>query len=557
MEQKVGEYFLEKGIVSQADISDALAYQKTHPAYLGEILLKLGKIPESELLQYLSKHFNVQYISSEKLEKMAVSNPADIIPLKMAMDKTIFPLQYSFNNYRLTILTYEPQNVKLFDELKILLNGVHTVIPVVATSNSIKALVLKQYKNDPAAFDRLVRNTVNFGSDSFYHGSNENIISLENPNDVEMASRIQDIATMDDEKLHQERRETFSMIVNQANLDGTKKIDVTSVTASMISAMPSWVREQGNQLIELLRIFSNLLDSARSDTFFAHSQRVAILCKELGEAMGLSEVELYDLSIAAYLHDVGKRLHLTALDILSKTNTDKMGSYSKIASKLFADIQLSQLSLNCLENMYETYNGQGFPKGLKLNEIPIGSLTLLLADAYDVMTRISNISVQEAFKQLKSTMFFPDRLINALETTQQISSAVGSNSAKKLLGVIITHKRFDLDDISDKFNRVNVETIKTKTIEKAALYIKEKREELDFILCDIDMPESAITPLRLLTVIKHKKEIAGIPFYFFSQYSVDKNTTTAANALNVSGIFPNYHPVEMTRKIADEIRKKA
>ena len=151
---RVGEYFLEKGLISESDLSLALSFQKTHPTYLGEILLKLNKIPEIELLQYLSKQFNVQYITSEKLEKMAVTNPADILPLKMAMDKTIFPLKYSVNNYRLTLLTYEPQNIVLFDELKILLNGVQTVVPVVAPSNTVKALILKQYNNDITAFAR-------------------------------------------------------------------------------------------------------------------------------------------------------------------------------------------------------------------------------------------------------------------------------------------------------------------------------------------------------------------------------------------------------------------
>ena len=158
--RKVGEYFLDKGLILESDIALALSFQKTHPTYLGEILFKLGKIPETELLQYLSKQFNVQYITSEKLEKMAVMNPSDTIPLRMAMDKTIFPLKYSVNNYRLTLLTYEPQNIVLFDELKILLNGVQTIVPVVAPSNVIKALILKQYNNDLSAFDRLVRNTV-------------------------------------------------------------------------------------------------------------------------------------------------------------------------------------------------------------------------------------------------------------------------------------------------------------------------------------------------------------------------------------------------------------
>ena len=547
---KVGEYFLDKGLISESDISLALSFQKNHPTYLGEILFRLGKIPETELLQYLSKQFNVQYITSEKLEKMAVMNPSDIIPLKMAMDKTIFPLKYSINNYRLTLLTYEPQNLVLFDELKILLNGVQTVVPVVAPSNVIKALILKQYNNDISAFDRLVRNSVNINNGFF---SNETIISLDNPNDIEMANRIQDIATMDEDKLRQENRETFSMIVNKADL-AEPKIDVTAVTTSMLSNMPSWAREQGNQLIELLRVFSNLLDVARGDEYFAHSQRVAILCKEIGEAIHLSDVELYDLTIAAYLHDVGKKIHITALDLKNQTSLERMKNYSQIVTKLFADVQLSKLALNCLENMYETYNGQGFPRGLKLNEIPVGSLILLLANTYDFMTRISNIPPKEALSQLKATMFFSDRIIEALEQTQQISEA--NSSLKKITAIVISQKKFDLDDIADKFSRVNVDAIKAKTIEKAAQIIKEEKDHLGFILCDIDMTDSAITPLKLLAAIKHKKEISGIPFYFFSQYSVDKNTTIAANALKVSGIFANYHPVEMTRKIAEEIRKK-
>ena len=547
---KVGEYFLDKGLISESDISLALSFQKNHPTYLGEILFRLGKIPETELLQYLSKQFNVQYITSEKLEKMAVMNPSDIIPLKMAMDKTIFPLKYSINNYRLTLLTYEPQNLVLFDELKILLNGVQTVVPVVAPSNVIKALILKQYNNDISAFDRLVRNSVNINNGFF---SNETIISLDNPNDIEMANRIQDIATMDEDKLRQENRETFSMIVNKADL-AEPKIDVTAVTTSMLSNMPSWAREQGNLLIELLRVFSNLLDVARGDEYFAHSQRVAILCKEIGEAIHLSDVELYDLTIAAYLHDVGKKIHITALDLKNQTSLERMKNYSQIVTKLFADVQLSKLALNCLENMYETYNGQGFPRGLKLNEIPVGSLILLLANTYDFMTMISNIPPKEALNQLKATMFFSDRIIEALEQTQQISEA--NSSLKKITAIVISQKKFDLDDIADKFSRVNVDAIKAKTIEKAAQIIKEEKDHLGFILCDIDMTDSAITPLKLLAAIKHKKEISGIPFYFFSQYSVDKNTTIAANALKVSGIFANYHPVEMTRKIAEEIRKK-
>jgi hypothetical protein len=54
--------------------------------------------------------------------------------------------------------------------------------------------------------------------------------------------------------------------------------------------------------------------------------------------------------------------------------------------------------------------------------------------------------------------------------------------------------------------------------------------------------------------MKHKKDLSDIPFFFFSQFSIDKNTMTSARALKANGIFPNYHPIEMTRKIIEEIK---
>jgi len=68
------------------------------------------------------------------------------------------------------------------------------------------------------------------------------------------------------------------------------------------------------------------------------------------------------------------------------------------------------------------------------------------------------------------------------------------------------------------------------------------------------MPDSTITPIKFLAALKHKKEFSEIPFYFFSQFSIDRNIITAAKALKISGIFPNYHPIEMTRKIVDDIK---
>ncbi len=540
---KVGQYFIEKGLVTEKDVASALEYQKKRPGYLGEILLFQELITETDLLHYLSKRFNVQYISSEKLEKIPAQHPVDVIPEKLAFEKNIYPLKYSFNNFRLTILTHEPQNIALFDELKVLLTGVNTIVPVVSSSNAVKALIYKQYKGDLSAFERLVKKGVEM---NILLPGSESIIGHESL--IDRSDRIKDIIT-EDNRDRRENNATFSAILNQGEI-----IETTSATASMVSLMPGLSKDQQGQMLEIIRVFANILDTARDDSYFGHTQRVVNLSQEIGHEMSLTDVELHDLVVASYLHDVGKKTHFTALDIKQKTNHEKLIKYSSVASKLFSNIDFSKLTMSYLSNMYETYNGSGIPKGISLNEVPAGSMILLLSDTYDHMTRVSKIPAATAFKQIKDLLFFPEKLLAALKKTEQIDSMPQSVDTPIMEGLIISRKRFDCDDISDKLNRLNVKTNKADLFEKAAQIIKDKKGSLNFILCDLDMPESTITPIKFLAALKHKLEFSAIPFYFFSQYTIDRNIITAAKALKISGIFPNYHPIEMTRKIVEDLK---
>ena len=544
MPVKVGEYFLEKGLITEKNIQEALELQKSKKNYLGETLLHLGYITETDLLQYLSKRFNVQFISTEKMEKMAVQKPSDIIPEKLAVDKNIFPLKYSFNSFRLTLITHEPQNLALFDELKIVLTGVQTVVPVVAISNAVKALIFKQYRGDLQAFDRLVKKGVDL---NLMMPGHENIIGDNIDGDIGNV-----IKNINSDNSENEFRDTFSMIVNQGEILSVKE-GSSSISPSMISHMPSWAKEQKGQMLELLRIFSNILDSNRDQVFFGHTQRVAALSQELGDELNLSEVELHDLLIASYLHDVGKKHHVTALDIAEKVNPERFVRYSDVAAKLFSTVDLSRLTLSYLANMYETYNGRGLPHGLRLDEVPAGSQILLLSDSFDYMTRISKIPAPAAFKQLAELRFFSEKLLEALKNVQQIDSMPSKSTTPHLEALLISRKRFELDDIAEKLNRLNVKTYRTEKVEKAAQIIKEKKTALSFILCDLDMPDSAISPLKLLAAMRRKPDIGNIPFYFFSQFSVDKNVLATCKALKASGVFPSYHPIEMTKKIIDEV----
>lgn len=130
----------------------------------------------------------------------------------------------------------------------------------------------------------------------------------------------------------------------------------------------------------------------------AHSKRVSLLCQTIGKAMGLAESEISRLKIAGLLHDIGK----IAIEegILNKPGKLTAQEWEQI--KLHPDIgyrilnssyEMADLADYILAH-HERWDGKGYPKGLKGEEIPFISRIISLADSYDAM--ISRRSYRDA-----------------------------------------------------------------------------------------------------------------------------------------------------------------
>lgn len=121
----------------------------------------------------------------------------------------------------------------------------------------------------------------------------------------------------------------------------------------------------------------------------AHSKRVSLLCQTLGKAMGLSESEISRLKVAGLLHDIGK----IAIEerILNKPGklTDKEWEQIKLHPDIGYRILNSSYEMadlaDCILAHHERWDGKGYPKGLKGEEIPLISRIISLADSYDAM----------------------------------------------------------------------------------------------------------------------------------------------------------------------------
>ena len=121
-----------------------------------------------------------------------------------------------------------------------------------------------------------------------------------------------------------------------------------------------------------------------------HARHLQNLALALGEEIGLAEHELTKLSLGALLHDVGKvAIPERILDKpgpLSKEEWEIMKQHPESGYRIVASspelLEVAEIVLS----HHEYWNGQGYPRNLKGEEIPLAARIISIVDAYDAMT---------------------------------------------------------------------------------------------------------------------------------------------------------------------------
>lgn len=121
-----------------------------------------------------------------------------------------------------------------------------------------------------------------------------------------------------------------------------------------------------------------------------HAQRLLQLSKHMGESMNLPQTTLQELELLAVLHDIGKiGVPDSILNKPGKLNDDEwviMKRHSEIGSRITQSVpEFVRISEYILSH-HERWDGKGYPRGLKGEEIPIQSRILSIVDSYDAMT---------------------------------------------------------------------------------------------------------------------------------------------------------------------------
>ncbi len=148
-----------------------------------------------------------------------------------------------------------------------------------------------------------------------------------------------------------------------------------------------------------------------------HLSRVMKYALLIAKEMCLTGDEMVELKYACFLHDVGKIYIET--DILKKKKLEpgemeQIKMHSEKGAKIIEGIKFLEGVKEAVFCHQERYDGKGYPKGLKGEEIPILARIVSVADAFDAMTSDrpykKKMNFQEAMDEIENnagTQFDP------------------------------------------------------------------------------------------------------------------------------------------------------
>jgi len=128
------------------------------------------------------------------------------------------------------------------------------------------------------------------------------------------------------------------------------------------------------------------------DYTFAHSVDVCTLAVLVAVQLGYAENRLHELAIGSLLHDIGKiRIDEELLKKPTRLNDDEMAvmrAHTLFGFEILRNQkgELSFPSIHIALQHHEKYDGTGYPRGLKRDEIHEFSRIVSVVDVYDAIT---------------------------------------------------------------------------------------------------------------------------------------------------------------------------
>ena len=155
------------------------------------------------------------------------------------------------------------------------------------------------------------------------------------------------------------------------------------------------VEDQKRHAVEISSLHLRTIETlalaieAKDQTTATHLARVQIYAMAIGKELGMNEAELAALQAGALLHDIGKLAvpeHIISKPgKLTREEFEKMKIHPVVGAELLERVQFPYPVTPIVRSHHEKWNGEGYPDGLKGEQIPLGARILAAVDCLDAL----------------------------------------------------------------------------------------------------------------------------------------------------------------------------
>src|SRR5712692_8286576 len=161
-----------------------------------------------------------------------------------------------------------------------------------------------------------------------------------------------------------------------------------------------------------------------------HAARIAVIADQVARSFNLGGRDRFSLRVAALAHDLGEvamaREYIHRSERLSDEERIDLARHPIIGEREAAGAGADRGAQLLVRWHHESWNGSGYPDGLRFEQIPLGARILRVADAYAALTDARPFRAALSEKQAREHLLewagleFDPRVVRALLSLEPI-----------------------------------------------------------------------------------------------------------------------------------------
>src|SRR5438128_11654593 len=194
------------------------------------------------------------------------------------------------------------------------------------------------------------------------------------------------------------------------------------------------IQELNKVDFQRIEVLASAVD-AKDRYTHGHIRRVQVYAEKLAVHLGVEgKNQMLAIQAGALLHDIGKiaipEYILNKPTVLTETEYEKMKIHPVVGANMLSTIEFPFPLMPMVKSHHERWDGNGYPDGLKGDQIPLNARILSLLDCYDALTTnrpyrspMARAEVVEFFRRESGRAYDPAIVQAFIDNLEQIEAA--------------------------------------------------------------------------------------------------------------------------------------